>query len=143
MEFVKTWHKNAQDLTDVYIPGYQCPPTRDEWTYLRAEYTYRSCAPISKLEILNEWIETKSPPRIVGNFFIRDGTGEKAGQFEVIPANLLVAPILVERYIHRIYYKIGADIDPCYDPNNEYPYHIKFGEMEGELDTTFTWKAEE
>lgn len=143
MEFVREWNKNVRDLTDVYIPGYQCPPTRNEWTFLREEYTYRSCAPISKIEILNEWVETKTQPSIVGGFFIREGIGKQAGQIEAIPANLLVAPIIVERVVHKIYYRIGADADPCYDPKGEYRYHIKFGEVAGELDTTFKWKAEE
>lgn len=139
MEFVKEWTKCANALTELYTPSLMLPPVKDKWTFHKKYYTYKSLAPMSPVEALNGWVESSECPKVSGSFFVRESLDDNLGTYEAIPMNLLTGPIVVKRYVHRIYYRIGGDIDPCYDPNNAYQYHVIFGECAEELDTDFTW----
>lgn len=139
MKFIKEWTKCVSSLTEVYTPSLMLPPVKAEWTFYKKYYTYKSLAPMSPVEALNGWVESSECPKLSGSFFVRESLDDSLGTYEAIPMSLLTGPIVVKRYVHKIYYRIGGDIDACHDPHNEYPHHVQFGECEGELDTDFTW----
>lgn len=142
MEFVKQWTKCVNHLTEVYTPSLQPPPIKDRWILCGTRYIYRSNAPVASLDILNAWIDSNEPPKIVGCFFVRENLEEGQGVYEAIPMHLLKGPVVVKRFAERTYYRLGADRDPCNDPKDEYQYHVIFGTCTPELDPDFIYVPE-
>lgn len=141
MDVVKSWTKCVNDLIELYTPGVMLPPEKDKWNLANTRYIYRSSAPVSSIEALNGWVESTEEPKICDSFFVRENLDSGHGTYEAIPTSLLKAPILVKRYVVRTYYSLGANHDYCYDPKDEFQYHVKYVECKPEEDKSFVWNA--
>lgn len=142
MEFKKTWTKCTNHLTDVYTPSLQPPPTKDKWILCGTRYIFRSNVPVASIDILNAWVDSSEPPKIVGSFFVRENLEEGSGVYEVIPMHLIKCPVVVKRFAERTYYRLGEGEDHMNDPKNEYQYHVRFGTCDPELDPDFIYVPE-
>lgn len=141
MDVVKSWTKCVNDLLELYTPGVMLPPEKDKWRLAKTHYIYKSNAPVSSIEVLNGWVESTEEPKIHDSFFIRENLDRGQGVYEAVPMSLLKAPVLVKRYVVRTYYSLGGNIDPCYDPKNEFQYHVKYVECKPEEDKDYIWNA--
>lgn len=134
----RRWTKCVDLISEVRDPAYG-EPVKDEWRLCSKQYAYKSFVPTSTVSVLNQWTESTVLPRIVGSFFIMESVEDGEGTYAAVPMSLLKEPILVKKLIKKVYYRIGADIDPLNDPEKKHRYHIEFAEMEPEEDKNFVW----
>ena len=124
-KIVRRWTKCVDLLSEVRDPAYG-EPVKDEWRLCSKQYTYKALAPTSTVTVLNQWVESTVPPRIVGSFFIMESVEDGEGTYAAIPMSLLKEPILVKKIVKKVYYRIGADFDAFNDPKHQYRYQYAY-----------------
>ena len=138
----KRWHEAYDDIMEAYTPSKQLPPERDSWIQCGKRYLYRSKIQLSALANIDNWVESNDKPMIRGSFFIRENLEDGEGSYEVIPiTSIKSGPIVVKRYVAYTYYRLGAPIDPCNNPNGD-KVIVHYCETEPKIDRSFLWNPD-